>query len=44
MKTLTNEEFEKLLKKYGAKTMESFEINEVFTYTQKQKNILKKEK
>lgn len=23
--------------------MESFEINEVFTYTQKQKNILKKE-
>ena len=29
MKTLTNEEFEKLLKKYGVKTMMTFEINEI---------------
>ena len=42
MKTLTNEEFEKLLKKYGVKTMESFEINEIVKYTPEQKKILKK--
>ena len=42
MRELTNEEFEELLKKYGAKTMMTFEINEIFKYTPEQKKILKK--
>ena len=41
--TLTDKEFKELLKSWGVKAMESFEINELFNYTQKQKNILKKE-
>lgn len=41
MKTITNKEFNKLLKQYSAKTMEVFEINEVFKYTPEQKKKLK---
>ncbi len=41
MKTITNKEFNNLLKQYSAKTMEVFEINEVFKYTPKQKEKLK---
>lgn len=43
MKELDDKKFDKLLKKYGAKTMETFEINEVFKYTKKQLKIIKKE-
>ena len=42
MKTLSDKEFEKLLKKYSVKTMMTFEINEIVKYTPEQKKILKK--
>lgn len=41
--TLTNKEFKELLETWGAKTMEVFEINQVFKYTDEQKKILKDE-
>ena len=41
MRTLKQEEFKKLLKQYGAKTMEVFDINETFKYTKEQKNMIK---
>lgn len=42
MKKLDDKKFKKLLKKYGAKTMEVFEINEIFKYTPEQKKVLKR--
>lgn len=42
MRELTDHEFEKYLKHYGAKTMMTFEINEIVKYTPEQKKILKK--
>ena len=39
--TLTNIEFEELLKSWGSKAMESFDINEVFRYTEYQKRRIK---
>lgn len=39
--TLTNREFEELLKSWGSKSMESFDINEVFSYTEYQKRRIK---
>ena len=42
-KNITDKEFNKLLKEYGAKTMEVFSINQIFKYTKEQKKILKRE-
>ena len=42
MKTITDKKFNTLLKQYSAKTMEVFELNEVFKYTPEQKKVLKK--
>ena len=41
MRELTNHEFEKYLKHYGAKTMLSFDINEIIKYNKNQKKKLK---
>lgn len=40
---INDKEFNKLLKKHGAKTMEVFDINQIFKYSKEQKDILKKE-
>lgn len=39
---INDKEFNKLLEKYGAKTMESFDINQNLKYSKEQKEILKK--
>ena len=41
MRELTDHEFEKYLKRYGAKTMMTFEINEIIKYNKNQKKKLK---
>lgn len=39
---INDKEFNKLLEKYGAKIMESFDINQNLKYSKEQKEILKK--
>lgn len=38
---VNDKKFNTLLKQYSAKTMEIFELNEVFKYTPEQKKVLK---
>ena len=40
--TLTNIEFKELLKSWGAKNMESFDINNVFDFSVEQKKEIKR--